>query len=264
MANDIEDLTSNETVSQPCRPDLLRNESDRVSEQNGNDPLTMNSDSVTDPAHVKSESQATESAAVLNGCVHRHDETIYLSASNGDEKPFLTTSEPSINNSAESGSNCFSHDFIKLPEKVSESACTDCLNSSRKILILESACAGDRMQCTSTEKIGNYSEENDDTKIVTELFATTQISNDLPEVPLDALGDEKLQTVGEEPCGLRRSSGECSNGIEYVKYDSEKQMPDIMSLITKDLSEPYSIYTYRYFIHNWPNLCFLVSTFSGL
>ncbi len=48
-------------------------------------------------------------------------------------------------------------------------------------------------------------------------------------------------------------------GIEYVVYESELQMPDIMRLITKDLSEPYSIYTYRYFIHNWPKLCFLVS-----
>lgn len=47
------------------------------------------------------------------------------------------------------------------------------------------------------------------------------------------------------------------NGIEYVVYRSELQMPDIMRLITKDLSEPYSIYTYRYFIHNWPKLCFL-------
>ncbi|XP_066477958.1 N-alpha-acetyltransferase 30 [Tiliqua scincoides] len=43
----------------------------------------------------------------------------------------------------------------------------------------------------------------------------------------------------------------------YVRYQSELQMPDIMRLITKDLSEPYSIYTYRYFIHNWPQLCFL-------
>ena len=48
-------------------------------------------------------------------------------------------------------------------------------------------------------------------------------------------------------------------GIEYVVYVSEVQMPDIMRLITKDLSEPYSIYTYRYFIHNWPKLCLLVS-----
>jgi peptide alpha-N-acetyltransferase len=47
------------------------------------------------------------------------------------------------------------------------------------------------------------------------------------------------------------------NEIDYVVYESEAQMPDIMRLITRDLSEPYSIYTYRYFIHNWPNLCFL-------
>lgn len=46
--------------------------------------------------------------------------------------------------------------------------------------------------------------------------------------------------------------------IVYVRYESELQMPDIIRLITKDLSEPYSIYTYRYFIHNWPQLCFLV------
>ena len=47
--------------------------------------------------------------------------------------------------------------------------------------------------------------------------------------------------------------------IKYVNYESETQMKDIMSLITKDLSEPYSVYTYRYFIHNWPKLSFLVS-----
>lgn len=47
------------------------------------------------------------------------------------------------------------------------------------------------------------------------------------------------------------------NDIQYVSYMSELQMPDIMKLIQKDLSEPYSIYTYRYFIHNWPKLCFL-------
>ena len=49
--------------------------------------------------------------------------------------------------------------------------------------------------------------------------------------------------------------------VTYVQYQSELQMPDIMRLIQKDLSEPYSIYTYRYFIHNWPMLCFLVSSY---
>ncbi|KAI9142214.1 N-acetyltransferase MAK3-like protein [Paraphysoderma sedebokerense] len=46
--------------------------------------------------------------------------------------------------------------------------------------------------------------------------------------------------------------------IEYIPYTSEHQLPDITRLIENDLSEPYSIYTYRYFLHNWPNLCFLV------
>jgi len=46
--------------------------------------------------------------------------------------------------------------------------------------------------------------------------------------------------------------------IRYIVYESERQMEAIMQLITRDLSEPYSIYTYRYFIHNWPKLCFLV------
>lgn len=50
--------------------------------------------------------------------------------------------------------------------------------------------------------------------------------------------------------------------IDFVQYESELQMPMIMKIIQKDLSEPYSIYTYRYFIHNWPKLCFLVSDFT--
>lgn len=31
----------------------------------------------------------------------------------------------------------------------------------------------------------------------------------------------------------------------------------MVSLIENDLSEPYSIYTYRYFLHQWPKLSFL-------
>ena len=46
--------------------------------------------------------------------------------------------------------------------------------------------------------------------------------------------------------------------VKYAVYENELQMPDIMKLIQKDLSEPYSIYTYRYFIHNWPHLCYMV------
>lgn len=47
--------------------------------------------------------------------------------------------------------------------------------------------------------------------------------------------------------------------IAFHSYQSEKEMSAIMTLISGTLSEPYSVYTYRYFIHNWPDLCFLCS-----
>lgn len=52
----------------------------------------------------------------------------------------------------------------------------------------------------------------------------------------------------------------CDDGITYEMYESELQMPDIMKLMKTALSEPYSIYTYRYFIHNWPQLCILAKS----
>ncbi|XP_013384989.1 N-alpha-acetyltransferase 30-like [Lingula anatina] len=65
-------------------------------------------------------------------------------------------------------------------------------------------------------------------------------------------------SIGGLPTHQSANTGnQVIEGIHYVIYESELQMPDIMRLITKDLSEPYSIYTYRYFIHNWPKLCFL-------
>ncbi|CAF0788706.1 unnamed protein product [Didymodactylos carnosus] len=51
----------------------------------------------------------------------------------------------------------------------------------------------------------------------------------------------------------------CDQDIYFHSYKSEEQMLSIMKLISGVLSEPYSIYTYRYFIHNWPELCFLCS-----
>ena len=45
------------------------------------------------------------------------------------------------------------------------------------------------------------------------------------------------------------------DGITYKPYVSELQMPSIVQLMKASLSEPYSIYTYRYFIHKWPQLC---------
>eukprot|EP00985_Skeletonema_marinoi_P034706 scaffold44621_cov153-Skeletonema_marinoi.AAC.2 len=46
-------------------------------------------------------------------------------------------------------------------------------------------------------------------------------------------------------------------GIDFVDYVNEEQLEDVMHLVQKDLSEPYSVYTYRYFLHRWPQLCIL-------
>ena len=80
-------------------------------------------------------------------------------------------------------------------------------------------------------------------------FDTLELENNLKEQTPNVENAESIHDLERD----------ILNGIEYVVYKSEEQMPDIMRLITKDLSEPYSIYTYRYFIHNWPKLCFLVS-----
>ncbi|CAG2101029.1 unnamed protein product [Medioppia subpectinata] len=66
-----------------------------------------------------------------------------------------------------------------------------------------------------------------------------------------------VQSLSQRLCTHLSIDGKLEDEISFVNYESERQMPDIMRLIQKDLSEPYSIYTYRYFIHNWPHLCFL-------
>ena len=43
--------------------------------------------------------------------------------------------------------------------------------------------------------------------------------------------------------------------IFYLNYENEKHLHEIQLLVSRDLSEPYSIFTYRYFLHNWPQLC---------
>jgi len=45
--------------------------------------------------------------------------------------------------------------------------------------------------------------------------------------------------------------------IQYVRYTNESQLKLIQALIEKDLSEPYSIFTYRYFLNHWPDMTYL-------
>ncbi|KAK0536315.1 N-alpha-acetyltransferase 30 [Tilletia horrida] len=45
--------------------------------------------------------------------------------------------------------------------------------------------------------------------------------------------------------------------IELVTYAGEHHLSAIIALIEKELSEPYLIYTYRYFLNEWPHLAWL-------
>lgn len=50
------------------------------------------------------------------------------------------------------------------------------------------------------------------------------------------------------------------DALRYVRYDSAREneyVAAMRQLISKDLSEPYSIYVYRYFLYQWGDLCFL-------
>lgn len=51
--------------------------------------------------------------------------------------------------------------------------------------------------------------------------------------------------------------------LHYIQYDPDKEaqyLSAIRELISKDLSEPYSIYVYRYFLYQWADLCYMVCT----
>lgn len=53
-------------------------------------------------------------------------------------------------------------------------------------------------------------------------------------------------------------------GLRYVQYELEKEhiyLDPVRQLISKDLSEPYSIYVYRYFLNQWGHLCYMVRGF---
>lgn len=47
------------------------------------------------------------------------------------------------------------------------------------------------------------------------------------------------------------------NNIIYRTYPGESIITEIMSLMTEELSEPYPIFTYRYFLNGYPDLCII-------
>lgn len=63
--------------------------------------------------------------------------------------------------------------------------------------------------------------------------------------------------TAEAPAPSAAASRRVPAKIRLVQYQDERQLPFIQKLIDGDLSEPYSIFTYRYFLTQWPQLCFL-------
>ena len=51
--------------------------------------------------------------------------------------------------------------------------------------------------------------------------------------------------------------------ITITSYRDESQLDAIMALISKDLSEPYSIFTFRRFVHGWPEFTLLAHASDG-
>ena len=43
--------------------------------------------------------------------------------------------------------------------------------------------------------------------------------------------------------------------IQFQTYTSVEQIEIIQKMIENELSEPYSVFTYRYFVDAWPKLC---------
>mmetsp|Transcript_12367 Transcript_12367/g.34730 ORF Transcript_12367/g.34730 Transcript_12367/m.34730 type:complete len:212 (-) Transcript_12367:311-946(-) len=75
---------------------------------------------------------------------------------------------------------------------------------------------------------------------------------DLPDIPVAASSKENGSDNGD-----RASICWEEGGLYIRQYRSEDDLDLVMALIDNELSEPYSIFTYRYFIYNWPNLCYL-------
>ena len=63
-----------------------------------------------------------------------------------------------------------------------------------------------------------------------------------------------------------KQHAELPGELKYLQYEhalEARYLPAIRALISKDLSEPYSIYVYRYFLCQWAHLCFMVRAFPG-
>lgn len=55
-----------------------------------------------------------------------------------------------------------------------------------------------------------------------------------------------------------RADGAPPGEVTIRHYAGDAELPAIMALMAAELSEPYSIFTFRHFLDGWPKLCFVV------
>lgn len=116
----------------------------------------------------------------------------------------------------------------------------------------------DRCSRTDSEPVASTSHADNTVETLIDDLKDLNLDTELSDIACCATETSEQQTQQEGDKKVEEEEVKELPPVEYVQYESELQMPMIMKLIQKDLSEPYSIYTYRYFIHNWPKLCFLV------
>lgn len=72
-----------------------------------------------------------------------------------------------------------------------------------------------------------------------------------PPPPTADAADAYVATV---PCP--RDDGTTAD-VVIARYTGGDQLRQIMALMSAELSEPYSIFTFRHFLEGWPHLCFV-------
>ena len=131
-------------------------------------------------------------------------------------------------------------------------------NRATSELLLDYSLSGHKQVNQDTGK-GEISECTHNDTLAKENLVLKKAQSD--SEPIATACNINLEIDGHKPLSESiKGANITQSDVTYIVYQSELDMPDIIRLIQKDLSEPYSIYTYRYFIHNWPHLCFMVST----
>nr|XP_016937166.1 N-alpha-acetyltransferase 30A [Drosophila suzukii] len=208
---------------------------------------------------AKEQAPSPPPVEVLNGHAHGHSNNNHIQATSGGSNN--NNSSHHNNSSVDSSNNNRRQRRDGDVEGVGGGG-PDALHPEEKPVTATSKCTANTQTTTATATKSTVSEEA--VVLQREAPVATGSGNGRQEAeeeePLPSTLDESTTTITAE-CQLPEPaiSAISADEIVYKEYEAEHQMHDIMRLIQAELSEPYSIYTYRYFIYNWPKLCFLAS-----